>query len=272
MSRMKLLGTFPGISRCALAFGALQSHRVSTKPQVPIHVPNFHSVMAFSSSGADNESDAIAYTIATSNSNVDWDDRIALQDLWSNEAKGWKVKVEWKQTPFGAGLFAAEDIPAETILRLGRSGRNLLQFRCIHDIEAFCKADNDGDEDLYQSRLMYAKDYLYAFNPNADPRGYDIPTEDEAEKLKTEQERFFGVWVPGNGLNHNPEPNTVYRPAEGGTKVGIDLVALRDIEDGEELFDDYRRHGKAPQWLLGFSEKYKVSLNFAGCNDFVEDA
>jgi hypothetical protein len=83
------------------------------------------------------------------------------------------------------------------------------------------------------------------FNPNADERGYD--DDDDETTSEKETNRFFGMWVPGNGLNHNREPNTVYRPAaQGGTDVGIHLVALRDIEQGEELFD-YRRHGTAPQ-------------------------
>ena len=62
----------------------------------------------------------------------------------------------------------------------------------------------------------------------------------------------------------------MYRPArDGGTDVGINLVALTNIEAGEELYDDYRRHGSAPKWLLEFAKEYNVTLNFAECNDFV---
>ena len=241
----------------------------------------------------DDDSMMIVNTIKSNNNNnnnnsqhnqkVDWDDRIGLQAKWTNEEKGWKVAVEWRQTPFGAGLFAAQDILAETALRVGKNGRNLLQFRSVDDIEAFCRGGDDDDNDgikelsssssLYRSRLLYAKDYLWGFNPNnADQQGYDniIITDDESKLAEMEATRFFGMWVPGNGLNHNPDPNTVYRPdPQGGTDVGINLVALRDIRNGEELFDDYRRHGKAPKWLLEFAEEYKVTLNFAECNDFV---
>jgi hypothetical protein len=228
---------------------------------------------------------------------LDWDDRIGLQAKWTNEAKGWKVAVEWRQTEspvFGTGLFAAQDIRADTVLRVGTNGRNLLPFRCIADIEAFCSNgddDNNGNDNdnvdkaeaLYRSRLLYVKDYLWGFNPNADERGYDNDNDNDAETLKSQMEpnRFFGMWVPGNGLNHNCEPNTVYRhrpaAAQDGTdtdvginsNININLVALRDLEQGEELFDDYRRHGKAPQWLLEFAKEYNVTLNFANCNDFV---
>ena len=70
---------------------------------------------------------------------------------------------------------------------------------------------------------------------------------------------------PGNGLNHSEMPNTVYRKADNG----INLVTIKDCRKGDELFDDYRRHGLAPKWLLEFAAKYEVSLNFSDCNDFV---
>ena len=41
---------------------------------------------------------------------VNWDDRIGLQSAWSNPEKGWQVDVEWKTTPYGAGLFAKQDM------------------------------------------------------------------------------------------------------------------------------------------------------------------
>lgn len=210
-------------------------------------------------------------TVSTFNQ-IDWDDRIGLQGQWSNEAKGWKVNVEWKETHFGAGLFALEAIPAGTVLRNGQNGRNLIQFRSVSDIEDFCQSDDRDGDSVDRSRLLYVKDYLWGFNTNADERGYELAVDsNDEEKIRTKQanDRFFGMWIPGNGLNHHLEPNTVYRQAEGGTKVGINLVALRAIAPGEELFDDYRRHGTAPQWLSAFAEKYGVSLNFADCNDFV---
>jgi hypothetical protein len=73
------------------------------------------------------------------------------------------------------------------------------------------------------------------------------------------------MWIPGNGLNHNLIPNTVYR----SSPQGIDLVAIRDLRKDEELVDDYRRHGSPPTWLLDFAKKYQVKLNFAGYNSFV---
>lgn len=101
---------------------------------------------------------------------MDWDDRIALQKSWSNSEKGWKVDVEWKMTPFGVGLFAAQDIVAGTILRTGVIGCNLKELSSIADIEAFCQS---GREDEYDARLRYVADYLWGFTVRGtDKEGY----------------------------------------------------------------------------------------------------
>lgn len=190
---------------------------------------------------------------------VNWDDRIALQATWTAKEKGWQTDaVDWRDTPFGVGLFAKEDVAAGTVLRIGKNGRNLKQFTCTKDIEDFC-----GNGVDYQPRLGYVKDYLWGYFNVADERGYEIPGNSDPEN------RFFGMWVPGNGLNHSPSPNTVYRTLPGGTEEGIMLVALTDIQKDQELYDDYRRHGSAPEWLKDFAKEKQVALNFAECNDFV---
>jgi len=110
-----------------------------------------------------------------------------------------------------------------------------------------------------QARAGYVSDYLYGFDPNAEgaPEGARLPW-------------FHGVWIPGHGLNHSPDANTVYKPAaSSGELQDIDLLTLKDVKAGDELTDDYRRHGSAPQWAKEFASKHGVTLNFAGCNDFV---
>lgn len=200
-----------------------------------------------------------------------WDDRLQLQTMWSNRAKGWRVAVEWKHTDFGVGLFAAQDIPVNTVLRRGVWRRNLIQFTCLEDIESFCQlkcnssdaADNNNNhisaDQLSVSRLNYVKDYLWGFDRSANERGY--------ASSENQPHWVYAMWVPGNGLNHKLEPNTVYK----ATPWGIDLVSMSKIEQGQELYDDYRRHGLAPEWLRSFAKKYNVTLNFADCNDFVKD-
>jgi len=209
---------------------------------------------------------------------IDWDDRIALQKKWSNAEKGWQVDVEWLPTAAtgGVGLFARQDVPEGTVLRVGVLGVNLLQFRSIRDIrgrflDIASNAGEDNNSEEYRARVRYVKDYLWGFDPIADERGYPVAAEPRSSNEDDEEEeeadrRFLGMWIPGNGLNHSSDPNTVYR----STDHGIDLVALEPIKRGEELYDDYRRHGsRAPDWLRDFARNHGVTLNFQDCNDFV---
>lgn len=226
-----------------------------------------------STNNRNSDEETIIRTIDTEASEFNWDDRIDIQSRWTNAEKGWKVGVEWKQTPHGAGLFAKQNIDAGTLLRKGRLGFNLIEFRSVEEIDTFCKGNGNSSSAEVEAKLNYVKDYLWGFNPNADESGYDI-LDIGTRMLSPEHEetRFFGMWVPGNGLNHCSNANTVYRAAiPGGTAVGIDLYALTDIKDGDELLDDYRRHGTAPSWLLKFARERGVTLNFAECNDFVSN-
>jgi hypothetical protein len=209
--------------------------------------------------------------VNTLESTLDWSDRIGLQDRYTLKEKGWRVNVDWRTTPYGAGLFSKQDIPKGTILRTGILGVNLKEFKSIAEIDDFCQQQAEEDFGSIATRRDYVKDYLWGFSKFADEGGY--PLDSQADVLSedgttTESRRFYGMWIPGNGLNHSPEPNTVYRLS---SEV-IDLVALMDICTSDELFDDYRRHGSAPEWLKDFAQLHNVTLNFADCNDFVLDA
>lgn len=219
--------------------------------------------------------------VNTLESTLDWSDRIGLQDRYTLEEKGWHVHVDWRPTPYGAGLFSKQAIAKGTILRTGILGVNLKEFQSIADIDEFCNQqqhqqqenDDENPENVIIARREYVKDYLWGFSRFADEGGYPLDAEADVADASGGR-RFYGMWIPGNGLNHSPEPNTVYRlsPAgEGNNDAGgIDLVALTDIAVDDELFDDYRRHGKAPHWLKEFAQLYNVTLNFADCNDFVQ--
>ena len=202
---------------------------------------------------------------------LDWNDRIGLQDRFTLEEKGWKVQVDWRSTPYGAGLFSTQDIEAGEILRRGIIGVNLKEFTSIADIDDFCRtsgetterAGDSNNDTGHKAKLGYIKDYLWGFNKDADDRGYDKTT--QSPPSSESSSTFFGMWIPGNGLNHKETPNTVYK----ATEDGIDLVALVDIRADDELFDDYRRHGTSSPWLKEFASIHNVTLNFADCNDFV---
>lgn len=259
------LGIFPFFSR-ASAFESLQIHQRGI-------AESFSKSIRFLTSNdrPSNDDEVIVRTIDAEASTFNWDDRIDIQSRWENDEKGWKVGVEWKHTIYGTGLFATQDISAGTLLRKGRLGLNLIEFQSVEEIDNFCRGRGNSSSPEMEAKLNYVKDYLWGFNPNANDSGYDV-LDCGTQKLSTEHEqgRFFGMWVPGNGLNHDSNPNTVYRAAvPGGTAVGIDLYALNDINNGDELLDDYRRHGTAPSWLLNFARERGITLNFAECNDFV---
>lgn len=182
---------------------------------------------------------------------IDWDDRVRLQESWSNAEKGWLLDVEWQETPFGAGAFAMQDITPGTILRQGIPGVNMMRFQSAAELRAFCQRD--------PSMVSYISDYLYGFDPDGNEGG-----------------PWHGIWVPGNGLNHSPKPNTIYRVAaaaagkEASADGGINLHAMTSIRAGDELVDDYRRFGRAPAWAIEFAEEHSIPLVFAECNDFVK--
>ena len=217
-----------------------------------------------------------------------WDDRLALQSQWTLAEKGWKVAVEWKMTSYGGvGVFAAQDIPAGTVLRQGVWGVNLYRIASLDDVHHFV---TDDDDDFYYgtssskatteslsssssgeaSRVRYLKDYLWGFYPShlTDEQGYFHDTNNNHND--DDDPRIFAMWIPGNGLNHSPVPNTVY-VSSSSSAHGIDLLALTPIAAGDELYDDYRRHGaSAPPWLRDWATSQQVTLNFADSNDFVK--
>ena len=139
---------------------------------------------------------------------INWNDRIQLQNLWTNVEKGWlNVNVEWKESKYGGiGLFSTNKdvIPKGTVLRYGLVGKNLVQFHSLRDIEEFLQQsssssyDDGDDDDTYHSRLMYVKDYLWGLNLYTDERGYtmvDTSTDDDAEDDDDDvRDRFFGMW------------------------------------------------------------------------------
>lgn len=197
-----------------------------------------------------------ASTINHKDPSIDWDDRQCLQNKWTLEEKGWQVEVSWKMTDFGVGIFSNQEIPADTVLRRGILQQNLMQFKTVDDVEYFC--DNSP------ARWRYLADYLWGLYYDTDEKGY---------AKDPNSEMFVGMWIPGNALNHSRSPNTVYRFQDFTTMPSgaLNLVALRDISSGDELYDDYRRHGKAPLWLKKMARERSLQLNFADCNNFVNE-
>jgi SET domain len=193
---------------------------------------------------------------------IDWNNRLQLQSLFQPRQVGWQVPVEWKHSRHGTGVFSTKNVPRGTLLRVGQVGQNLVSVESVNEIEQFCRGSIQQQDDIYQQRLLYVKDYLWGLYRTTDDWGYPL--------ADSKDDRFFGFWIPGNGLNHANTPNTVYKIYDNALPPQIHLVALTDIAPGDELFDDYRRHGPAPDWLKEFAVQHNVTLNFGDCNDFVQ--
>ena len=79
-----------------------------------------------------------------------WKDRFVMQNTFTWEEKGWKTAVEWKQTEYGIGVFAIEEIKKDRLVRVSEPNKNCLLL--------------DGKESLpplTPSTLDYLENYLF---------------------------------------------------------------------------------------------------------------
>lgn len=91
-------------------------------------------------------------------------------------------------------------------------------------------------------------------------------------ELEPQDQRFFmtHVYMVGGVLNeilddarmwnHSDAPNTGYGP-DGADSDFFSSYASRDIEAGEELFDDYGRY-EYPAYFVELAREYNVPLDF----------
>lgn len=200
----------------------------------------------------------------TIDSALDWSDRVSLQQQFTLEEKGWNVAVEWGPSEFGTGVFAKQSIKKGTVLRRSVHGVNFLLFESAEDIDAFCRSDGDANNNNnYDAKLQYVSDYVWSFHTDASSVDNEHESDDDNKDT-----RSVGTWVPGCGFNHSTVPNIVMRWNLEAN--GMDLIALVDISEDEELVDDYRTYGNAPRWLKDWATKNKVAINHPDCNDFVD--
>lgn len=176
--------------------------------------------------------------------------RLSLQCRYTEKEKGWLKQVERKIVgDIGLGLFAAEHIKRGDRLRTGILGKNLWRFHNEECVKSFLKmfGSNSG-------AASYVREYSFGLQVG-------------------ENDFFYGLFFPGNGINHNNckesrniRLQSVYS-ADREELLRIDVVAIKDIEKGAQIFDDYSTFGPAPSFLTTWSEG--VELTFPGCNGFV---
>ena len=81
-------------------------------------------------------------------------------------------------------------------------------------------------------------------------------------------ENFYGVWIPGCGVNHAEDPNI--SKISNNVNEGINMYAIKDIKAGCELFIDYRVYPEPPEWARNFAKQHKIDMVFRGFNEFVK--
>jgi hypothetical protein len=199
----------------------------------------------------DAEPVAVLDDIASLKLNLD--DRLTLQSCWTDIEKGWLVAVERRRTQdAGLALFAKENILKGQVLRQTIIGKNLVRFRNKEDICTFLKT---FPSEMQGSVCKYIADYTFGLN------GLEGG------------EYFYGLFFPGNGPNHSKERNSglQYVYSSDGQVVGLNYVALDNIDAGQEIWDDYSLFGEAPSWLMEWHAEHcqQLKLTFPGTNDYV---
>jgi hypothetical protein len=143
-----------------------------------------------------DDAENIPITTIQTDIDIDWNDRIGLQATWTNEKKGWKVDVEWRQT---------------------KNGRNLKEFQSLADIESYIQTvvkdeTATATSDVVttsrpicnEARLSYVADFLWGFDSVVDEQrgnAYERSTSNDKSAGTGSPPRFFGMWVPGSKLS-----------------------------------------------------------------------
>ena len=161
--------------------------------------------------------------------------------------KGWKVNVLWKDQFLGGkcigiGLFAQQDIPEGSILRIGKFG---------HDILIYNRETNIPDI-TNPGTLEHLANYSIVCPCQMVKGGDDMV-----------------LWLPGVGINHSTNPNCMVLC----TVNGMCIISIQDIKDGEALVLDYNSFGSVPTWyeIMLRNNLGTATCVFPGANDYVNE-
>jgi uncharacterized protein len=127
---------------------------------------------------------------------------------------GFQIAYEVKESPYGLGIFSKQFIPKGTLIWKYKRDTNVVSYRTVDEVRARLGQLSKEGQNFFMSHV-----YLYD--------GYMNEILDDGR-----------MW------NHSEAPNT---------GQSIDDVqssyAIRDIQDGEELLDDYGVY-EYPDWFV----------------------
>ena len=176
-----------------------------------------------------------------------WTDSKAMQDCYSYEDKNWKVPVQHKTTQFGIGVFVTEKVEQGSVLRVGINKENVIIMKSLDCIPDVLK--NSDRKTKMQKTLNFISNYVYGWS-------YDDGIVETY------------LWLPGCSINHRKNQANI---SFVRTEKGVNLIATKNLEAGEELLADYNSFGPPAAWLVDFLVNSGVTkLCWKGYNDFVE--
>lgn len=167
--------------------------------------------------------------------------------LAGQNGDGFNVQYEVKECDYGLGLFAKQFIPRGSLIWKWRPGVNVNAYSNIQEIQERLSAMNKEEQDFFMGHVYLFDSYM---NEILDDGCY---------------------W------NHSETPNTGVAPfselqsAENCTDQ-IDwcsTYAIRDIQPGEQLLEDYGMW-EYPQYFLDLAKEYSVPQDFIIKKDFMK--
>eukprot|EP00912_Choanoflagellata_sp_UC4_P002475 UC4_evm4s1566 len=158
--------------------------------------------------------------------------------------RGMKVAYEVRESPVGGrGLFALSLITKGTLIWSFKDAplRVLKESEARQELEA-------AEKDDVKSKQIFTLLNLWYWSEDDDGNPVLIDnTRDDG--------RFF---------NHSSNPCVALGSVLGHTQIASrrDTFALRDINAGEELLDDYNTFGDDPLWYADLLERHNVDVSY----------
>jgi len=122
---------------------------------------------------------------------------------------GFQVAYEVKESPYGFGLFAGEFVAKGTLIWKYDSGVNVRTYKNLDDINVRLAELSVEEQEFFMSHV-----YLFDGVMNE-------------------------ILDDGKMWNHSESPNTGSGSGDDPNADWYSSYAIRDIQAGEELFDDY---------------------------------
>ena len=152
-------------------------------------------------------------------------------------APGFHIRYSVRESAYGKGLFADHFIPAGTLLwkyasgPKGATGVNVWSY--TNEAETRARL-----AELEPAAAEFFMDHVYAF-----------------------EGKLNEILDDGHYWNHSETPNTGLPPVNGGGYCVESTYAVRDIQPGEELLDDYGTYAYEP-WYDALCKEHRVSRDF----------